>query len=53
MTLQEVLKLAKQLSPIDKVRLIQKITPDLEQELAQQKPQPTKSLNHYGVYVQI
>ncbi len=44
MTLQEVLKLAKQLSPIDKVRLIQKLTLNLEQELAQQKPQPTKSL---------
>ena len=44
MTLQEVLKLAQQLFPIDKVRLIQELTPDLEQELAQQKPQPTKSL---------
>ena len=44
MTLQEVLKLAKQLTPIDKVRLIQQLTPDLEQELARQKPQPTKSL---------
>ncbi len=44
MTLQEVLALAKQLSPIDKVRLIQQLTPDLEEELARQKPQPTKSL---------
>lgn len=44
MTLQEVLKLAKQLTPIDKVRLIQQLTPDLEQELAQQKPHPNKSL---------
>ncbi len=44
MTLQEVLKLAKQLSPMDKIRLIQQLTPDLEQELTQQTPQPTKSL---------
>ncbi|MGL5941157.1 MAG: hypothetical protein ACRC2S_12315 [Waterburya sp.] len=44
MTLQEVLKLAKQLTPIDKVRLIQQLTPDLEKELAQQKPYPKKSL---------
>ena len=42
MKLQEVLQLAKELSPIDKVRLIQKLTPDLEQELASQKPQPYK-----------
>ena len=34
MTLQEVLLLAKQLTPIDKVRLIQQLTPDLEQELS-------------------
>lgn len=44
MTLQEVLKLAKQLTPIDKVRLIQQLTPDLEKELAQQKPHPKRSL---------
>ncbi len=44
MTLQEVLKLAKQLSPIDKVRLIQQLTPDLERELSETKPQPKKSL---------
>lgn len=36
MTLQEVLKLAKQLTSLDKVRLIQQLTPDLEKELAQQ-----------------
>ena len=47
MTLQEVLKLAKQLTPMDKVRLIQQLTPDLEQELAQQTVHPTKSL--YGL----
>ena len=44
MTLQEVLTLAKQLTPIDKVRLIQQLTPDLEQELSRQKPQSRKSL---------
>lgn len=44
MTLQEILALAKQLSPIDKVRLIQQLTPDLERELSQTKPQPKKSL---------
>ena len=44
MNFQEVLKLAKQLSSIDKVRLIQQLTPDLERELTQQKPKPNKSL---------
>ena len=44
MTLQEVLQLARQLTPIDKVRLIQQLTPDLERELSQIKPQPRKSL---------
>ena len=44
MTLQEVLQLAKQLTPIDKVRLIQQLTPDLERELSQIKTQPKKSL---------
>jgi hypothetical protein len=32
-SLQEVIKLAKQLSTVDKVRLIQQIAPDIEQEL--------------------
>lgn len=44
MTLQEVLQLAKQLTPIDKVRLIQQLTPDLERELSQNKSKPKKSL---------
>ena len=44
MTLQEVLQLAKQLTLIDKVRLIQHLTPDLERELSQRKPQSKKSL---------
>jgi hypothetical protein len=44
MTLQEVLQLAKQLTPIDKVRLIQQLTPDLERELSLIKPPSKKSL---------
>jgi len=44
MTLQEIIQLAKQLSPIDKVRLIQQLTPDLERELSETKPQLKKSL---------
>lgn len=44
MKLQEVLRLAKQLTPVDKVRLIQQLTPDLEQELSQQKSQQKRSL---------
>ncbi|MEH2416399.1 hypothetical protein [Nostoc sp.] len=33
MSLQEIIKLAKQLSTVDKVRLIQQIAPDIEREL--------------------
>ncbi|MCC5646643.1 hypothetical protein LC607_27750 [Nostoc sp. CHAB 5824] len=33
MSLQEVIKLAKQLSTVHKVRLIQQIAPDIEREL--------------------
>ncbi len=33
MSLQEVIRLAKQLSTVDKVRLIQQIAPDIEREL--------------------
>ncbi|MEH1933342.1 MAG: hypothetical protein V7L14_06380 [Nostoc sp.] len=33
MSLQEVIKLAKQLSTVDKVRLIEQIAPDIEREL--------------------
>ncbi|MBD2522218.1 hypothetical protein ACEYW6_08365 [Nostoc sp. UIC 10607] len=35
MSLQEVIKLAKQLSSVDKVRLIQQIAPDIERELTE------------------
>ncbi|OYD94419.1 hypothetical protein CDG76_13410 [Nostoc sp. 'Peltigera membranacea cyanobiont' 210A] len=33
MSLQEIIRLAKQLSTVDKVRLIQQIAPDIEREL--------------------
>ncbi|MGD1919697.1 MAG: hypothetical protein ACFCAD_12870 [Pleurocapsa sp.] len=39
-----MLQLAKQLTSIDKVRLIQQLTPDLEKELLSTKPQSKKSL---------
>lgn len=35
MSLQEIIKLAKQLSTVDKVRLIQQIAPDIERELTE------------------
>lgn len=44
MKLQEVLHLAKQLSPVDKVRLIQELTPDIERELVSNQITPRKSL---------
>ncbi|WP_427161007.1 hypothetical protein ACQFX9_05170 [Aliinostoc sp. HNIBRCY26] len=44
MTLQEVIDLAKQLSTVDKVRLIQQIVPDIEQELIHEIPTPRQSL---------
>ncbi|MFB2772813.1 hypothetical protein ACE1AT_26610 [Pelatocladus sp. BLCC-F211] len=44
MSLQEVVKLAKQLSSVDKVRLIQQITSDIERELMDKPPIPRKSL---------
>ena len=50
MTLQEVLQLAQQLTPIDKVRLIQQLTPDLERELSETNP---NLKNLYWVCVQI
>jgi hypothetical protein len=40
-TLDEVLQLAAQLSPVDKVRLIERIAPQIERELT---PTPRESL---------
>ena len=44
-TLEKVLKLAKQLSPLDKIRLIEQITPHLKRDLILTAPQPHKSLS--------
>jgi hypothetical protein len=43
-TLGEVLDLADQLSALDKVRLIEHITPQIEQVVAAFQPVPRKSL---------
>jgi hypothetical protein len=43
-TLEEVLNLAKQLSPLDRIRLIEQITPQLKRDLVVVHPQPRKSL---------
>ena len=43
-TLEEALDLVKQLSPLDKVRLIERLVPDIERELKAARPTPRKSL---------
>ena len=43
-TLNEVLSLANQLSPVDKARLIQQIAPQIEQALVTTRAGPRKSL---------
>ena len=43
-TLEEALELVKQLSPVDKTRLIERIVPDIERELKTARPTPRKSL---------
>jgi hypothetical protein len=43
-TLEEALDLVKQLSPVDKARLIERIVPDIERELKTARPTPRKSL---------
>jgi len=43
-TFEEALSLVKRLSPVDKVRLIEQITPDIERELMAARPAPRKSL---------
>jgi hypothetical protein len=43
-TLEEALNLVKQLSPVDKARLIERIVPDIERELMATPPAPRKSL---------
>ncbi|MBW4515413.1 MAG: hypothetical protein KME11_09330 [Timaviella obliquedivisa GSE-PSE-MK23-08B] len=44
MTLEEVLNQVKQLSLIDKVRLIERVAPEIERELTTDKVSPRKSL---------
>jgi len=43
-TLEDVVRLARQLSPVDKVRLIEQVAPELERELADQPPAAGLSL---------
>ncbi len=44
MTLEEALTVVKQLSLIDKVRLMEVIAPQIKQELLTQQPRPRKSM---------
>ncbi len=43
-TLEDVLQLAKQLSAMDKVRLIEQIAPEIERDLQASQPEPRESL---------
>jgi hypothetical protein len=43
-TLDEVLKLAKQLSLVDKVRLIERVAPEVERDLAGSQETQSRSL---------
>ncbi len=43
-TLEDVLRLAKQLSAMDKVRLIEQIAPEIERDLQAAQPEPRESL---------
>ena len=43
-SLEEALDLVKQLSPLDKARLIERIFPDIERELKAARPTPRRSL---------
>jgi hypothetical protein len=42
--LEHALALVRQLSPVDKARLIEQIAPDIERELQAARPAPPKSL---------
>ena len=44
MTLEQVLELAKQLSLVDKVRLIEQMAPEIERELVKNTTSPRRSL---------
>jgi len=43
-TLEEALALVRQLSPVDKARLIERIAPDIERELKAARPTQRRSL---------
>ncbi|MDJ0649570.1 MAG: hypothetical protein QNJ60_12775 [Xenococcaceae cyanobacterium MO_188.B19] len=43
-TLEKVLNLAKKLSPMDRIRLIEQITPQIKRDLLITAPQPYQSL---------
>ena len=43
-TLEEALALVRQLSPVDKARLIERIAPDIERELKTARPTQRRSL---------
>jgi len=43
-TLEEVLNQVRQLSLVDKVRLIKRVAPEIERELTTDQPSPRKSL---------
>jgi hypothetical protein len=43
-TLEQALALVRQLSPIDKARLIERIVPDIERELEAARSEPRQSL---------
>jgi hypothetical protein len=43
-TLDDVLRLAIRLSPVDRVRLIERMAPDIERELVGHSGTPTRSL---------
>ena len=45
-TLDQVITLARQLPPLEKIRLIQRIAPEIEQDLREglQTPRPNRSL---------
>ena len=47
-TLEDVVNLVKQLPLHDKVRLIEKVAPQIEQELRSIRPTPRRSLREYG-----
>ncbi len=43
-TFEEILKLVEQLTPLEKVRLIERVAPDIERELATGERKPSVSL---------